>query len=169
MLDWESSPRGLGTKTAGDFQNRYEDVLSKLIPGSVAPVNLNNESTRPRLQMLQGRQSKMPILSRSVGVVAVSRRLKRLKTLNTLLSSSHLVEDSLLSCWFISWLTWMTIRAMDSKPTSELPTSVAVRQQVWLYRPKPIHCNYSVVHYSGFFLEYLRQLLIDLHQINSQA
>jgi len=34
-----------------------------------------------------------------------------------------------------------------------------------LYRPKPIHCNYQFVHYSGFFVEYLRQFLIDLNQI----
>ena len=41
---------------------------------------------------------------------------------------------------------------------------VHLRKLLLLYRPKPIHCNYSLAHYSGF-RRISRQFLIDLNQI----
>jgi len=41
---------------------------------------------------------------------------------------------------------------------------VLTSYQLLLYQPKPIHCSYNL-SIIAVFIEYLRQFLIDLHQI----
>ena len=60
------------------------------------------------------------------------------------------------------WTRWSPAMAL---PRWRININILSCLLLLLYRPKPIHCNYQLVHYSGF-VEYLRQFLIDLNQIS---